>query len=72
MARRNGKTWYIAGINGTNQEKELTIDKKAIGKFSKATLFEDTSKGDWNIHQIKKLPTSIICQPRGGFIIVIN
>ena len=72
MARRNGKTWYIAGINGTNQEKELTIDKKAIGKFSKATLFEDTSKGDWNIRQIKKLPTSIICQPRGGFIIVIN
>ena len=72
MARRNGKTWYIAGINGTNQEKELTIDKKAIGKFSKATLFEDTSKGDWNIHQIKKLTTSIICQPRGGFIIVIN
>ena len=72
MARRNGKTWYIAGINGTNQEKELTIDKKAIGKFSKATLFEDTSKGDWNIHQIKKLPTSILCQPRGGFIIVIN
>ena len=72
MARRNGKTWYIAGINGTNQEKELTIDKKAIGKFSKATLFEDTSKRDWNIHQIKKLPTSIICQPRGGFIIVIN
>ena len=70
MARRNGKTWYIAGINGTNQEKELTIDKKAIGKFSKATLFEDTSKGDWNIHQIKKLPTSITCQPRGGFIIV--
>ena len=72
MARRHGKNWYIAGINGTNQEKELTIDKKAIGKFSKATLFEDTSKGDWNIHQIKKLPTSIICQPRGGFIIVIN
>ena len=72
MARRNGKTWYIAGINGTNQEKELTIDKKMIGKFSKATLFTDTSKGDWNIHQIKKLPTSIICQPRGGFIIVIN
>ena len=72
MARRNGKTWYIAGINGTNQEKELTFDKKMIGKFSKATLFEDTSKGDWNIHQIKKLPTSIICQPRGGFIIVIN
>ena len=70
MARRNGKTWYIAGINGTNQEKELTIDKKAIGKFSKATLFEDTSKGDWNIHQIKKLPTSITCQPRGGFIII--
>ena len=72
MARRNGKTWYIAGINGTNQEKALAIDKKVIGKFSKATLFSDTSKGDWNIHQIKKLPTSIICQPRGGFIIVIN
>ena len=72
MARRNGKTWYIAGINGTNQEKELAIDKKAIGKFSKGTLFADTSKGEWDIQAMKKLPSSITCQPRGGFIMIIR
>jgi hypothetical protein len=71
MARRNGSTWYIAGINGTNQEKKLTFDLKIIDKQSKGTLFADTS-GGWDIRFLKKLPSSINCQPRGGFIMIIQ
>ena len=26
LARRNGKTWYIAGINGETVEKDFSID----------------------------------------------
>ena len=72
MARRNGNTWYIAGINGTDQEKKLTFDLKTISKLSKGTLFADKSKGEWDIHPMKKLPSSITCQPRGGFIMIIR
>ena len=31
IARRNGKRWYIAGVNGENMEKELSIDLSALG-----------------------------------------
>ena len=72
MARRNGNTWYIAGINGTDQEKKLTFDLKTISKLSKGTLFADKSKGEWDIRPMKKLPSSITCQPRGGFIMIIR
>ena len=72
MARRNGNTWYIAGINGTDQEKKLTFDLKTISKLSKGTLFADKSKGEWDIRPMKKFPSSITCQPRGGFIMIIR
>ena len=72
MSRRNGNTWYIAGINGTDQEKKLTFDLKTISKLSKGTLFADKSKGEWDIRPMKKLPSSITCQPRGGFIMIIR
>ena len=72
MARRSGNTWYIAGINGTDHEKELTFNLKTISKSSKGTLFADTSKGEWDIQSMKKLPSSITCQPRGGFIMIIR
>ncbi len=32
MARRKGETWFITGINGENQEKELAIDLSFIKK----------------------------------------
>lgn len=28
MARRSGKTWYVAGVNGTNEEKKLSLEVK--------------------------------------------
>ena len=74
LARRSGDTWYIAGINGTDSEKTLSVELPFIKKVRKATVFADS--GDkaqpWRIDTVKKLPKTVNCQPRGGFIFVIN
>lgn len=38
IARRSGKTWYIAGINGENYDKTLNIDTDAFLKGSQKGL----------------------------------
>jgi len=43
LARRRGDTWYVAGINGTDEPKTLTVSLDFVkGKNHTATLFADT------------------------------
>ena len=70
LARRSGNTWYVAGINGTDNEKTLNVPLDFIkGKYT-ATMFADSGRKDepWRIETIEKLPAMVKCQPRGGFI----
>ncbi len=80
LARRHGDTWYIAGINGTDEQIELDLDLKAYAQpgsqitcFTDAPVPLDTSITDpeeiakyWLI-QKSPMPT---LSPRGGFVIV--
>ncbi|MBQ9640740.1 MAG: glycoside hydrolase family 97 protein [Bacteroidaceae bacterium] len=72
MARRRGHTWYVAGINGTDEAIELTIDQKFLhGQAVRSvTLFADGSP--WDISHPSTLPTTMKCQPRGGFVAVVE
>ena len=74
LARRSGKTWYVAGINGTDEEKTLSVPLDFIKGKLTATLFADSGSKDepWRIETIKKLPATVTCQPRGGFIFRIE
>ena len=73
LARRNGDTWYVAGINGLDDPQTLATDLGFVGKAKvKAQLFADDASGNWKITSVKKLPTHIDCQPRGGFVLVIE
>jgi len=74
LARRSGKTWYVAGINGTDEEKTLSVPLDFIKGKLTATLFADSGSKDepWCIETIKKLPATVTCQPRGGFIFRIE
>ena len=70
LARRSGNTWYVAGINGTDSEKTLPVPLDFVkGKYT-ATMFADSGSKDkpWRIETIEKLPATVKCQPRGGFI----
>lgn len=77
IARRKGDTWYVAGINGTDEEKTILFD--GIKKLKKAgkqkTIFMDSGdkQNPWNIisDNLKKDVTVMMkCQPRGGFVII--
>lgn len=42
MARRSGTTWYICGINGTDQEMQMKFNTKRLkGLGKQVTMFED-------------------------------
>ena len=79
LARRKGNTWYVAGINGTDSDKSIPLPlSKIVGnKGWTYDLFEDSGNANekWQISTSvtgKPLPSSIDCQPRGGFVLVIN
>ncbi|MDY3741630.1 MAG: glycoside hydrolase family 97 protein [Prevotella sp.] len=82
MARRSGSTWYIAGINGKDTAQTLSFDTSILPK-GRYTLFTDKPgyKGElpannpepWSIKTWKgKAPSRVTCQPRGGFVYVVN
>jgi alpha-glucosidase len=72
VARKYKNKWYIAGINGEQTEKQLTLNLAAFGK--KGTLITDgetpLSFSEKNIPTKKKLDISM--QAAGGFVIVLE
>ena len=74
LARRSGSRWFVAGINGTDESQTLKCDLSFIGANRKATLFADSGNADapWQISTISTPPSSVACQPRGGFVIVVE
>lgn len=69
MARRNGSTWYIAGINGKDEPQTITFDTSFLPK-GKYTLFADGKP--WSIKTGKgRIPNKITCRERGGFVMTI-
>jgi len=70
MARRSGSVWYIAGINGRDEAQ--TLDIAGIDIKGEMTLFADTADGKWSITSPKTVPSKLICQPRGGFVLVVR
>ena len=82
IARRQGNKWYIAGINGKDTAQTLSFDTSILPK-GRYTLFTDKPgyKGElpannpepWSINKGKgKAPSRVTCQPRGGFVYVVN
>jgi len=69
LARRSGKTWYVAGINGKDEAQTLQLPLSFVtGK--QIQLFADGEP--WNISTLKKKPASLDCKPRGGFVMIIK
>ena len=77
VARRSGDTWYVAGINGTDQPLTIPLDLSflATGRGRQSvTLFADSgdAASPWLITRPAQLPTALSCQPRGGFLLVVK
>ena len=81
LARRSSDTWYVAGINGTNEKKTLNVDLSFIdGADHCVQTFADADPSqyqlagdkDWLISCGNQIPRTMTCQPRGGFVLVIK
>lgn len=75
IARRSGKTWYVAGINGKDQECEFDLRglPSIVGKKRQADCFLDTSEDRaWQLLLNTALPTSVHSRARGGFVLVVK
>lgn len=76
IARRKGNTWYVGGINGTDQKLTLTFNPKQLAPNAKTfTLFTDGPDGrSFAIDATKNAQQTlkIDCLPRGGFVAVVR
>lgn len=73
LARRYGDTWYVAGINGSDELQMLPTDLSFIGNGCRsARMFADDVTGQWQISTLSQLPSHVVCQPRGGFVLLIQ
>jgi hypothetical protein len=71
--RKHGDTWYIAGINGTNDKKSISLDLSFIPGNAKGTLITDGAERTFSQTTLEKTAlrkATIEMQPRGGFVIV--
>lgn len=80
LARRKGNVWYIAGINGTDEAKEIDVPLEvlALEKDHKVTWFQDGNDGkSFVTEENVSLPEDgkmlkVNCLPRGGFVAVVH
>ena len=79
MARRKGENWYISGINGENQVRNISIPLSfiATGDYSKQVLSDGANPRDIltseTNYQVQASNTiSLNMQPYGGFMLVLK
>ncbi|MBQ0074012.1 MAG: glycoside hydrolase family 97 catalytic domain-containing protein [Prevotella sp.] len=80
LARRSGNVWYVAGINGTDEEKRLDVralNKLGIGKAMVGIFRDNDFKYDiWGDSPFSTYTYDMemgqldfeVCKPRGGFV----
>jgi hypothetical protein len=74
VARKSGANWYIAGINGENKPKELTLDLSFLNGKN-ISLLSDSDENvpvPLKIESIKNSIYKVSMKANGGFVIVEN
>jgi hypothetical protein len=72
LARRKGATWYIAGINGTNEVKSINVNLDFIGVTDVQAFFDNEDGKGWTIKTLPSMPNSLTFAPRGGCVVVVK
>lgn len=78
VARKSGGTWYVGGINGTNEAKQLTLSLPMLaGKTVQYYLDKKVKKGQmWPDSELRTLKVDkngnakVKIQPMGGIVLV--
>ncbi len=71
LARKKGDRWYIAGINGDNSQRSVTLAAPFMKNSSRGILITDSSNAKDFIQRDVDLskPVKLDMLPRGGFVI---
>ncbi|MET0497278.1 MAG: glycoside hydrolase family 97 catalytic domain-containing protein [Steroidobacteraceae bacterium] len=77
IARKAGRRWYIAGINGEPVARKLNLSLKELGATRTGTLITDGGGGNLSFRQDTVAPSpagmlAVDMQPRGGFVIELQ
>jgi len=77
LARRAGRTWYVAGINADRQPRKVKIDLKSLGVSKQGALITDGI--DFLGFKSEPFPSEktvtaeeITIRPRGGFVLTLE
>ncbi|MBC8054587.1 MAG: glycoside hydrolase family 97 catalytic domain-containing protein [Sphingobacteriaceae bacterium] len=73
IARRSGKNWYVAGINGESSKKIMDLNLSFLKKY-KGTIITDGG-GERTFEQraiIARKKTKVSVNPAGGFVMVFT
>lgn len=75
LARKGSERWYIAGINGLESEKQLTLDLTRLNLHGSGTLITDGDGGNLSfrqeeLHLFQEKTLKLTLQPAGGFVAV--
>ncbi len=74
MARKSGNTWYVAGINGENDRRILSIDLSFTGHTSAQIITDSENNRTFVIKDIEDLSHNIEVEmmPQGGFLVIAD
>lgn len=75
IARLGKGRWHVAGINGTDRPRELTLDLAFLGEATRLTLISDGEGNPFSKRTVTlpadgRLPLTMV--PRGGFVLVAD
>ena len=73
LARKGGGKWYIAGINGSEDHKDVNINLTDFGLKTEAELITD-GENDRSFEQDSLTDQQVVVSmaPHGGFVIRVN
>jgi hypothetical protein len=72
LARRTGRTWFVAGLNGTDEPLALRLPLAAFRRYRHRFLIDE---GDDPLMQLRASPIAAaetwehVLPPRGGFVL---
>ena len=77
FARKGDGQWYVAGINGEDTPKDLSLDLTTLNSGSFGTLITDGEGGNlWfrqeQVHLGSNKKLAITLQPHGGFVLTLK
>jgi alpha-glucosidase len=72
LARKGNGKWFVSGINGENNQKELEIDLSIFGSKGGTLITDGESNRLFSKSEISGNKIKLTIKPYGGFVITMN